>query len=297
MHVTTSLFISIGAYFFGWESLICPLVNTFTPSRNYFALPNTFFQSDKILSARKSACNTERYNFPRYSFSTVGGDASIPFDEDFAESISKPLPKWYTDSDSEREKIIREVERNRERIIGEFKAKYEVTEEQKAKEFQERWSKIEARAKKMNKSNWLAKIKSLVLAKEETLQLTEEEMELAVTTKDKWEKFWEEEEKQTGFRLPGFFEVFPELQLKWPKWAMRKDGTAVECEKDADCPFPQACCSHPIIPGQQFCCTGWGQRIMVPAYARQEIASSPLEDASRANSPGTLDGQSWGCAM
>ena len=41
-------------------------------------------------------------------------DSGFPFDEDFAESISKPLPKWYLDSKTERENII---EMNRERII------------------------------------------------------------------------------------------------------------------------------------------------------------------------------------
>ena len=56
--------------------------------------------------------------------------------------------------------------------------------------------------------------------------------------KEKWEKFWDEDEKQTGFSsLPGFFEVFPELKFKWPNWARRKDGSAVvECETDSDCP-------------------------------------------------------------
>ena len=73
--------------------------------------------------------------------------------------------------------------------------------------------------------------------------------EMQLTTKEKWATFWDEEEKQTGFSLPGFFEVFPELKFKWPNWARRKDGSAIQCETDADCPFPQACCPHPIIPG------------------------------------------------
>ena len=66
--------------------------------------------------------------------------------------------------------------------------------------------------------------------------------------------------------------------MKWPKWGRNKDGSAIECDRDEDCPFPQACCPHPIIPGQKFCCTGWGQRIMVPAYARQQIAPASIED-------------------
>eukprot|EP01036_Dinobryon_divergens_P022420 gene22420-30672_t len=226
-------------------------------------------------------------------------DSGVPFDEDFAESISKPLPKWYLDSKAERESIIREVEKNRERIIQEFKAKYEITDELKAKELQERWTKIESRAKSKKSNNWLDQVKK-TFSPTSTEEISEglssydfDADEMKLTTKEKWEKFWDEEEKQTGFSLPGFFEVFPELKFKWPNWARRKDGSAVECETDADCPFPQACCPHPIIPGQHFCCTGWGQRIMIPAYARQEISGSPLEEESRKNSPGTVDGRSW----
>ena len=85
------------------------------------------------------------------------------------------------------------------------------------------------------------------------------------------DNFSTQEEKDTGFYLPGFFEVFPELKLKWPKWARRKDGSTVECETDRDCRFPQACCFHPIVPGKKFCCTGWTQRIMIPAYVGNEI--------------------------
>lgn len=183
-------------------------------------------------------------------------DSGVPFDEDFAESISKPLPKWYLDSKAERESIIREVEKNRERIIQEFKAKYEITDELKAKELQERWTKIESRAKSKKSNNWLDQVKK-TFSPTSTEEISEglssydfDADEMKLTTKEKWEKFWDEEEKQTGFSLPGFFEVFPELKFKWPNWARRKDGSAVECETDADCPFPQACCPHPIIPGQ-----------------------------------------------
>jgi hypothetical protein len=123
-------------------------------------------------------------------------DSGVPFDEDFAESISKPLPKWYLDSKTERENIIREVEKNRERIIQEFKAKYEITDELKAQELQERWTKIESRARKSN--NWfdVVKKKFSTSSKEETEGLSSdlESDEMKLTTKEKWEKFWDEEE-------------------------------------------------------------------------------------------------------
>ena len=50
----------------------------------------------------------------------------------------------------------------------------------------------------------------------------------------------------------------------------------MECEVDSDCQFPQACCPHPIIPGDKFCCTGWTQRVMVPAYALQQLKPNLL---------------------
>ena len=80
----------------------------------------------------------------------------------------------------------------------------------------------------------------------------------------------EDEKKATGFYLPGFFEVFPELKFKWPIWARKKDGGAIECESDRDCMFPQACCNHPFFT-KKFCCTGYGQRIMEPAFVEQVI--------------------------
>jgi hypothetical protein len=28
-----------------------------------------------------------------------------------------------------------------------------------------------------------------------------------------------------------------------------------------------ACCIHPILPGEKFCCSGWSRPLMVPQYA------------------------------
>lgn len=72
--------------------------------------------------------------------------------------------------------------------------------------------------------------------------------------------------------LPGFFETFPELRMKWPKWSRDKKGNTIPCATDTDCPFPQTCCDHPIIPrDRKFCCSGWGHRQMIPAYVHQQI--------------------------
>lgn len=221
------------------------------------------------------------------------------FDNDFADAMSKPLPQWYKDQKKERENFMKELERNRERILQEFRAKYDVTEEVKQAEWDRKLKMMQERvANKKKKSSWLQNALG-VKSKEEVL-LEETKNVDEQTTKEKWEKFWDEEEKQTGIRLPGFFEVFPELQFKWPTWARRKDGSAIECESDADCPFPQACCPHPIVPGDQFCCTGWGQRVMVPAYAKQHIQSNAMEhpedyDDSKKSNDNDVDGP-WGSA-
>lgn len=191
--------------------------------------------------------------------SAVSGDddcdssAPVPFDMDFAEAMSKPLPEWYVTQKAERETLMRELQENRDRIMREFRSKYEVSDEEKL-----------ADLKKNNKWGFLNSRRST--------GTEAEQKEDSLTTREKWDLFWKEEEKSTGFYLPGFFEVFPELQLKWPSWAKRK-GEAIECERDEDCQFPQACCPHPLIPGDKFCCTGWTQRIMVPAYAKQTAAT------------------------
>ena len=196
------------------------------------------------------------------------------FDSDFADSMSKPLPEWYKQQAKDQENVLKEIEENRDRILREFRAKYDVSEVTKLQELKNKMKIVDERDKKnkLMKSamNFLSG-KSKV--KEPSEKLSEE-------TKLNWEKFWDDEQKTTGFYLPGIFEVFPELlRIKWPTWARRKDGSAIACETDSDCPFPQACCPHPIIPGDKFCCTGLGTRIMVPAYQVREVTSNLLEDS------------------
>lgn len=209
------------------------------------------------------------------SFSSDGddetnNDKASSFDMDFAEAMSKPLPEWFLEEKKRKEDLMKEVMKNRERILDEFRAKYEITAEEKEKDRKQKDAQLAARRKalaaKKNKGGFLAKALGISTKSDEVVEEDE-------TTRDKWEKFWAEEEETTGFNLPGFFEVFPELKLMWPTWAKRRDGSAIECEVDSDCQFPQACCPHPIIPGDKFCCTGWTQRIMVPAYQRQLIQS------------------------
>jgi hypothetical protein len=199
-------------------------------------------------------------------------DQSPGFDFDFADAISKPLPEWFQKEKEERENYIREITENRERILREFREKYEITEQAKNAEREARWLKFKAKLeKRKKKSQWFGGIFTQKSSASSTSVVEEEEHE--TTTREKWEKVWDEnsgEDIDKEFMLPGFFEVFPELKLKWPKWARNKNGDPLRCETDRDCPFPQACCPHPIIPGDKFCCTGFGQRIMEPAYAPQE---------------------------
>ena len=218
-------------------------------------------------------------------------DPASNFDMDFAEAMSKPLPEWFLEEKQKKEELMEELNKNRERIMAEFRAKYEISNEEKAAEREKKDAVLELRrqaiASKKRKmkqqqsgsGSFLGRALGISTATKKSTanavakggQEEEEDYDDDVTTRDQWEKFWEEEEETTGFSLPGFFEVFPELKLQWPTWAKKRDGSAVECEVDSDCAFPQACCPHPIIPGDKFCCTGWTQRIMVPAYQRQLI--------------------------
>jgi hypothetical protein len=73
--------------------------------------------------------------------------------------------------------------------------------------------------------------------------------------------------------LPGILDVFPELRLPWTKWIVDKNGNRKECIVDSDCPFPYACCHHPILPGTKYCCSGWNKRKLIPKYIGSLIKS------------------------
>lgn len=188
----------------------------------------------------------------------------IDFDSDFADSMSKPLPKWFQEQKEEQDKLMEEIEKNRERIMKEFKQKYEIVDEQqKINEYETNL------ANKLNrKPSWLS-----FFGGEAKVELDENNDK---STKQKWKEFLIEEQKSTGLIFPNLLDVFPELKMfKWPIWAKSKSGNIIQCETDQDCQFPQACCPHPILPGDKFCCTGFGRRAMVPAYATRAITVSP----------------------
>jgi len=198
------------------------------------------------------------------------------FDADFADLMSKPLPDWFQKEQEGSERFMADLEANRQKIKDEFRTKYEVTEEEKMQELHSKWELIEENAKRIEDRDPTAKYDG--------------------DTKKQWRKFWTQEEKDTGFYLPGFFEVFPELRFLWPTWARRRDGGVIECLTDEDCVFPQACCPHPILPGKKFCCTGTGQRILVPQYCPQELISEdmlgspPREEEPMEDDPNWLNG-------
>jgi hypothetical protein len=202
--------------------------------------------------------------------------SNLPFDFDFADAMSKPLPDWFQKERDEREKYLRDVEENRERIMREFRQRYEISEAEKAAVREARWLKYKAKLES-KKKNWLGSLFAVGTAVDEDRE---------ETTRERWEKLWEEnkDEEEEVFMLPGFFEVFPELKLKWPIWSKRNGGLQ-KCETDRDCPVPQACCPHPLLPGDKFCCTGFGRRVMEPAYAPQEaVVRRDIDgDQDRAN--------------
>jgi len=247
---------------------------------NLFITSIFSFQNQNVPSIHKALAL--RYNYNNIGFhlyaAQSSSSSSINFDNDFADMISKPLPEWYKEQKEEEDRLLKEEEANRDRILREFREKYEdISEDQKVTEFE---NKISRKLKK----GWIESLFSSPSSSSSTAT----DNKLDKTTREKWSDLMEEE-KKAGFHLPSFFEVFPELKLKWPIWSKRKDGSAIKCEKDSDCQFPQACCQHPILPGEKFCCTGFGRRVLVPAYATIKVladqAIPPKDGGGNNNSP------------
>jgi hypothetical protein len=192
-----------------------------------------------------------------------GANDQNPFDADFADMFSKPIPTWF-DKKSQEEDNSKKVLKTREEILAEFRTKFEAIEAERKRKLEEKWAQIQKRMeeKKRNKGGLFGQAASLFKSKDDK---EDEIMKSVPKTLEEMERYLESEESQQNFALPGFFEVFPELQ--WPKWARRRDGSAIECDTDSDCPLPLTCCNHPILPGPKFCCSGWGQRMLVKAYA------------------------------
>ena len=76
------------------------------------------------------------------------------------------------------------------------------------------------------------------------------------------------------FIVPFFSRIIKEINLEYrlyPRWILQKKSNGrIPCIKDADCPFPSACCNDPFMP-LEFCCYGWNGRKMQYAYAKQVI--------------------------
>ena len=94
-------------------------------------------------------------------------DKSTSFDNDFAEAMSKPLPDWYKEQKEEERKLMMELKENRERIMREFRAKYEVTEEEKIKQRDAKWLEMTARAARRKELPWYKKAFGAKLVRDE----------------------------------------------------------------------------------------------------------------------------------
>jgi len=180
----------------------------------------------------------------------------------FADAFSKPLPDWFIIETEKREAFLKEQQAARERSMKEFSEKYDITEEDKLRMRQEKVDKYETKQASKSWDKEIVGVESNIVEN---------------STRKNWEKIWEmnkgDDKEDEMLKLPGFFEVFPELKFKWPNWARNKQGMRKKCAVDSDCPFPLACCQHPIVSMDKFCCSGWGARAMVPQYCPQEVIS------------------------
>lgn len=284
-------------------NLISP-TQTFHPQTRFGGIIGNRFGNNNFLKESYALDKFQTKSIVLYTTSAIINPSDEikgeVFDSDFADAFSKPLPDWYREELKKKEIFMKEVQENRERILREFRAKYEVSEADKAKQIKDKWERAEAEMlEKENKKNWIANLFGSATTSQKKEKV---EKDRGTLTREKWEKFRraeagiddEEETDPDDFYLPGFFEVFPELKLKWPDWTRAKNGQPLKCKKDSDCLFPQACCQHPIFPGESFCCTGWGRRAMVPQYCPQEINTRSGDGSNNGGGgPTKKDDQSW----
>jgi hypothetical protein len=69
--------------------------------------------------------------------------------------------------------------------------------------------------------------------------------------------------KNSSFYLPGFFEVFPELKIDFKNYEFKFK----KCKKNDDCEKPEMCCDNPLKKNDKFCCSGAYVGKRVPEYA------------------------------
>jgi hypothetical protein len=69
--------------------------------------------------------------------------------------------------------------------------------------------------------------------------------------------------KNSSFYLPGFFEVFPELKLNFKKNIFRLK----KCINDNDCEGQEVCCNNILKEFDKFCCKGKNIAKSPPRYA------------------------------
>ena len=74
-----------------------------------------------------------------------------------------------------------------------------------------------------------------------------------------------------ALRISDIVEIMMHVHLPWPKYRFDKNGFKIKCKRDEDCPFPERCCEDPIFPADNFCCTNYGTRKLIPAYAKTRM--------------------------
>jgi hypothetical protein len=132
-------------------------------------------------------------------------------------ALMNTVPQWYKDEQEDESKQMIEQRINRERIIAEFKAKYLINEQQKMELREADDREMEAVAARRKEGSWFKRALGLK-GNEMDDYIESGTTEERQKSREKWLKFRKEEKSASEFRLPGFFEVFPELVFRWPIW-------------------------------------------------------------------------------
>lgn len=233
------------------------------------------------------------YTSKSLSFTSEDSSKELPkFDAAFAEAIGRSIKKWKQSKSSsvtssttsqttainptqmeevdnkennEKEETITDT--SRESISGEMNLHPDIAR-YRQEELQKQWKTFQTKVQqRVSTRNPVA---TMLLTKE-VKAFEKQVLEKEMITEKELLRLAEKEAQYFGTKskdspIKELLNLFPEIKSMVPKFTRRRDGSLISCQADDDCPQPLTCCPGFLSNGERFCCSGWGERVLVPSY-------------------------------